>query len=509
MEKKDFLDQFTDDTRTRRSKPSSFKEEEMTRVVKDKKVINPKWIIIPIIGVILLGIAVYFLFLRPNIIMGNFVGLTKTDVSDFVRQEGINADKVVFKEEYSVQFDQDQIISQNVEPGKKISTNEKLTFVVSKGADPDELVSFPTNLSEMTKEQIEEWINTNKLSKTRITTVYDPLIPEGKVISYDLKNTDPKDFKRGSILQIKVSKGPQPPGQVTVEDFKGKDYGTAETWAKTKKINIKKVEEFSDTLAAGLIISQSSPSGSTIQEESDFTVVVSKGKGVIIPDFSTMTRDQVDKWLTENAAVCIVKEKYSSKDGYIVEQSVKSGTKIGADEKVELVKTLGKWYLYSTEFGESPIGQTVEHMADICNNLRSKGIDAYFGEWGSTGERQWSDTYKAGQIVKVSVANSSGTKTYSLEEHLPLDTRFTVTTSRGLRIVVSDTDLGGKDSKGNYTTSTALDYLISKGIPYTLDSSFESGSEKCTLDGWTVEDGKNVWYEGETGSIKVKAAIPE
>jgi len=498
MDKKDFLDQFTDDSKAKGSKPSSFKEEEMTKVVKEKKVIDPKWFIIPLAAIVVIGIAVYFIFLKPSITMQNFVGYTTTDVTDFVRQQGIDANGVVFKEEYSLEFDQDQIISQDVPEGTKIGKNAKLTFIVSKGADPEELVDFPTNLKDMTKDQIEEWISINKLSKTRITTVYDPVIEEGKVISYDLKNTDPKEFKRGSILQIKVSKGPQPPTQVSVEDFKGKDYGTAETWAKSKKLNIVKVEDFSDTLAAGLIISQSAAVGSTLAEGATFTVTVSKGKGVVVPDFSTMTRDQVDKWLTDNAAIVTVKEKYSNSDNYIVEQSVESGKRISVDDKFEVTKTLGKWYKFSVEFGvATPIGSTLENMADKANTLRSKGIDSFFGEWGTEGKGYYSDKYSKNEIIAVSCADSKGNRA-DCDGHLPLDTRFTVTLSKGLRKQFTDAELG-YDSN-TYDTRKCISAFEDAGIPFSINTA----DERCKISGFQTaptETAKHVWYEGTSLSI--------
>jgi len=499
MEKKDFLDQFTDDSKASGAKPSSFKEEEMTKVVKDKKPLDPKWIIIPLAAIIVIGIAVYFIFLKPSIIMQNFVGLTKTDVANFVKQQGINADGVVIKEEYSLEFDQDQIISQDVPEGTKIGKDAKLTFVASKGADPEEHIDFPTNLKEMTKDQIEEWISINKLSKTRITTVYDAVIEEGKVISYDLKNTDPKDFKRGSILQIKISKGPQPPAQVTVEDFKGKDFETAQTWAKSKKVNIAKKEEFSDTLALGLIISQSAVAGSTIAEGSTLTVTVSKGKGIVIPDFANMTRAQVDKWLTDNAGIVTVKEKYSSSDKYIVEQSVESGKKISADEKLEVVKSLGKWYLLETEFGSNKIvGRTITDMSDACNNVRNKGIDAYVGEWQTEGVRQWSDTYSKDTIVSAKCADSKG-NVVSCDGHLPLDTRFDVVCSKGLKKSFSDQDLGGKDGDGKYDTQKVIDALAKYSIPFNLTTK----NNKCTITWESTGEvqpasGGFIWFEGIT-----------
>ena len=225
MSDKDFLSQFSGDNK----KPDSFKEEERIPVVKEKKPFKPVYVIAPLaILAIILGVC-YFLFWSPKIVMKNFVGLNKSEISSFVRQQGIDPTGIVFKEEYNFDYDRDIVIYQSIEPDKKIKNNAKIDFTISMGADPDELIRFP-DIMNMTQEELNQWAKENKLQKTKITTSFNETVPAGEVISYDVKS-DESAFTRGTTLNISVSKGPTPAGTVQIQDFVKKQYYEAESWA--------------------------------------------------------------------------------------------------------------------------------------------------------------------------------------------------------------------------------------------------------------------------------------
>ena len=81
----------------------------------------------------------------------------------------------------------------------------------------------------MSQTEIKDWIDTNKLLKTKLTTQFSTTVPSGSVISYDLKNVSESEFTRGSTLNIICSKGAAPAGQVTVENYVGKTYTEFQT----------------------------------------------------------------------------------------------------------------------------------------------------------------------------------------------------------------------------------------------------------------------------------------
>ena len=185
-----------------------------------------------------------------------------------------------------------------------------MTFVISKGADPDELVSLP-DIKNMTKSEIESWISENKLSATKINTTYSDTVAKDEVISVDL-SVDTDKFTRGTSLKINISKGPAPAGTVKVENLKNQTYSYAENWAKSKKITLKKVEAYDDEVMKGYIISQSIAADKEMKEGETLTVTVSLGKGFEVPNFLKMSESDLETWEKANAsdAAKIIKKYY-------------------------------------------------------------------------------------------------------------------------------------------------------------------------------------------------------
>lgn len=459
MSEKDFLSQFSG----KDSKPESFKEEVRVPIKKEKKPIKPLWIIIPVVVLVVLLVIVYFLFFAPKIEMPDFVGQRKEDVAAWVKQQGISSQGIIFKEEYSFDYDDGQIMAQDVAPGKKVKEDVKITFVESIGADPDELIEVP-DLAYMTKEEISEWIEENKLQKTKITTAYHDEVKEGEVISFEFRGVTADEFTRGSTLNIQVSKGMPPVGVVKVEDFKGKDLSYVENWAKSKKVELEVIKSFSDDVLANAVISQSIDANKTLKEKELLTIVVSKGKGILVPNFLSMNHEEVDEWLNEHEGMVKVDHIYSTKEGYVIEQDKQAGTMFGSDEKLNLTLNLGsKFYLKDVGGSVVAVGSLYSEIVDWCNNIRHTGIDAYAGSWSSP-DGVYSYEHSKGKVVSISCSSHSTGEKIPCDEKLPLDVRFDVVVSKGLIYRIEDTSTL-KDGT-SYNTAKVVDALAGIGLPF-------------------------------------------
>ena len=361
---KDFLEQFSNS-----GKPDSFKEEERIPVVKEKKPLNVKLLIILIVILILLGVLGYFLFLAPKIEMPNFVGKTKSDVAAWVKQQGIEPSGIVFEDTYDFDNDEGVILTQSVDPSKKVKENVKINFLISLGADPNERISVP-DLESMTKEEINEWISKNKLQKTKISTSYNDEVEENRVIDYTFTGCEEDSFTRACNLKISVSKGATPAGKVTVDDFGNKLFETAETWAKSKKVNLTKSTAYSDTITEGYIISQSVAAGKTINEGDTLNVVVSLGKAIYMPNMIGWDESQVSAWFAKNPGVSsYTKYAYStSQKGVVVYQSIDAGKLINKDNTLGLAVSLGN------EIDFSPYG-TLESIKNYLEEVNGQNAN--------------------------------------------------------------------------------------------------------------------------------------
>ena len=495
MSEKDFLSQFSSDGK----KPDSFKEEERVKVEKPKKEINPKGIIIAAVIVIAVGVLSYFLFFAPKIEMPDFVGQTKDDVASWVKQQGITTSGIVFKEEYNFDTDANVILDQDVKAGKKVKKDVKITFTISLGADPDEKVTIP-DLKNMTKSEIESWISTNKLTKAKITTSYNDTYDKDAVISYEVKGVDEEDFTRSSTLNISISKGPQPAGTVTVTDFVGKTYEEIETWAKTNKVTLNKVEAYSDKVDSGKIISQSVKANDTMKTTDTLTVTVSKGKGIKVPDLTSMSKEQVEKWADKNNVNLTTDEMYSDSDKAILSSNVSSGQTISTSDEVKITFNLGKYFYAADESLSNIVGMNAFKLEDWCNEKRHKGIDAYCGNW-SESSQVYSDTYEKGKIVSVEISSYSTGETYDINDRLPLDVRFSIVVSKGRYYKMNEIFTTDKTEQ-KATVSDIMDALSSRGITYNLASNVGSGDygKQARIVGKTPNDDL---YDDQTYTIEV------
>ncbi|MBQ9154119.1 MAG: PASTA domain-containing protein, partial [Solobacterium sp.] len=212
-------------------KADSFNEEQFVRYEKPKRTLSKAGIAALAAALALCAFLVWWFFIAAHITMPDFVGKNINDVSSWARQNEISSTAIAQSQpEYSLEYNEGTVIRQSVEPGKKIKKDTPITITVSAGADPDENISFP-DLKSMTLSEVREWISANKLAKTKITTQYSETVPDGEIISYEVRNASESDFTRGTTLNIVASKGKAPAGQITVQDFKNKSYTEVESWA--------------------------------------------------------------------------------------------------------------------------------------------------------------------------------------------------------------------------------------------------------------------------------------
>ncbi|MBQ3295754.1 MAG: PASTA domain-containing protein [Erysipelotrichaceae bacterium] len=414
---KDFLDQFSD-----AGKPASFKEEERVPVKKEKKPLNTKALAIAAGVLLLLAIASYFLFFAPKIEMPNFVGMTKNDVAAWVKQQGVDSTGVLFTEQFDFDTEAGTILSQSVTPGKKVKNDVKVNFALSKGADPDERIIVP-DLYSMEKEDVQTWISDNKLQKTKISTSYNEDVEANGVIDYVFTGCEEDSFTRGCSLKINISKGSAPAGKVTVEDFVKKTFEQAETWAKTKKVNVSKTEQYSDQVDKGLIISQSIVAGRTMNEGDTLNLVVSLGKAVYMPNMIGWNASKVSNWQAENGyAVDSTEKVYSdSEEGEVISQNIQAGKLLGKGEYIKVTVSLGN----VVDFGDHT-GEPYHGGSGSLHEMKDRALEKGAG-FGLAKSFEFSDTIPAGYVIYNDVrVNVGGT--------------LTVIVSRGKNILLENVD---------------------------------------------------------------------
>ncbi|HEU4675423.1 MAG TPA: Stk1 family PASTA domain-containing Ser/Thr kinase [Motilibacteraceae bacterium] len=167
-----------------------------------------------------------------------------------------------------------KVVSTDPDPGSRVRKNGTVTLVLSKGKERYDVPELAGKPLDQAKAAL-----TDLHLTTTVTQAYDEKVPSGTVIRTDPDPGTP--LKRGAPVTLVVSKGRQP---IPVTDWTGKraDQATADLQGKGLKVATR--QDYSETVPAGSVISQS-PTGGTLYRGDTVTLVVSQGPPLVqVPD---------------------------------------------------------------------------------------------------------------------------------------------------------------------------------------------------------------------------------
>jgi serine/threonine-protein kinase len=171
------------------------------------------------------------------------------------------------------------VISTEPGAGERILPGDTVEAIVSQGKERYQV----PDLKEKTEDEAQTALTSAHLSFGRSVPKYNDKIPAGQVITSTPAAGE--WLKRDTAVDLVVSRGPRP---ITVVDWTGKPTADAEKWVADSKLVLAKTEEFSDTVAAGTVISQTPATGEVFKGNT-ITLVVSKGPElVVIPRLRAM-----------------------------------------------------------------------------------------------------------------------------------------------------------------------------------------------------------------------------
>ena len=151
------------------------------------------------------------------------------------------------------------------------------------------------NVEGLTQDAATTAITAAKLKVGTNTQQTSKTVAAGKVISQDPASGS--SLAEGSAVNLVISSGPQ---MVTVPNVEGltQDAATAALTGAKLKVGTN-IQQTSNTVAAGKVISQDAASGSSLAEGSPVNLVISSGKMVIVPNVEGLTQDAATAALTE------------------------------------------------------------------------------------------------------------------------------------------------------------------------------------------------------------------
>jgi beta-lactam-binding protein with PASTA domain len=190
-------------------------------------------------------------------------------------------------------------------------------------------------------------------------------------------------------------------------------------WGENNEVKFTFKYYFSDSIAKDTAIRQSISSGTRVEKGSSVTIDISIGPSVLIPDFSTMDKDEVSKWATDNSFDVVIKEiylAYYSKGDYI-SQSIAKGKTVSVSSMIEVKFALGNPYI------NSYVGSSKYDFNDFVVSLNKKGT---------------SITVKTKHEYSSSIAKHSLIYQSKENEKVELNEEITIIVSKGERYIVEN-----------------------------------------------------------------------
>jgi serine/threonine-protein kinase len=174
---------------------------------------------------------------------------------------------VVAREAFSSDVPAGRVISQSLEAGSEAEEGERLTVVLSRGP---ELVPVPS-VEGLSLDEARRRIREARF-EVAVRRQYHDTIPEGRVVSQSPGVGTPLEV--GEPVEVVVSQGKEP---VEVPRVTGLSEDNAASTLRGAGLAVRPTEEFSATVPAGNVISQSPQPFTTVDADSVVTIVVSKG----------------------------------------------------------------------------------------------------------------------------------------------------------------------------------------------------------------------------------------
>ena len=242
--------------------------------------------------------------------------------------------KPVKELEYSESVEIGYVISQSPAGSSLGNEGDLVTIVVSQGP---KLVKVP-NVVNMTQENATSTLTEAGLKIGEVTTDYSDKVEKGNVISQSVSADT--QVAKGSTVNLVVSLGKK---QVEVTNVVGQTKDNAVKALKDIGLNATIKEAYSDTVAAGTVISQSVSSGSKVEIGSSVEIVVSLGKEqVTVPNVVSYDKDRAKQELEAIGLTVSFREINDDQAvGKVIDQSVIGGTRVDKGTTIELTVSLG------------------------------------------------------------------------------------------------------------------------------------------------------------------------
>ena len=376
------------------------------------------------------------------------------EAAKLLEEVGFVASKI---ETYSSAIEKGYVISQDVEADMDMPLGSVITLTVSKGVDPDEQIEIKEitlpDFTGKTYDEVLAFAESNSIKVTVSDRRYSDQFAANTIMQHS--PAAGKTIVTGETLSVVVSQGKQ---TIKVPDVQYKNKAEAKEILEALGLKVVINEVESETVAAGLVISQSIQANANVDPGETITLTVSKGAASFaMPNVVGMTEANAKNTLTGKGISVSVTYQYSNKTaGTVLQQSISANTQVTRGTAVTLTVSSGE----ETVTVPNVVGQTA---ADAQSTLKSKGFAVSVNQ-------VYSDTVAEGKVISQNPnGGSSQTK----------GSTIVITVSLG-KDTAKSIAVAAKPTKPSYFVGETLN---SAGL--TLTVTYKSGSTQTVSGGYT------------------------
>jgi serine/threonine-protein kinase len=319
------------------SKPVNRKdtvEEEVTRQIskplKREKVKKPKrkFRRVALVLAIAVGFGGWWSLIGPGarVTVPSLVGGTMVDADNLLKPIGLTSE--ISKREFSEELQKGIIISTTPAGGDKVAEGTLISITLSKGP---ERYAIPM-VAKLTVEAAIKVLTSIPIANPVVQQVFSEKIPKGYVISSE-PITGTK-VKRGAGIKLVVSKGIE---QISLIDFVNKSGEEALNTLTTTGFKVTPKYEFSETVPAGAVISQTPSEIKSYPKGAALSLIISKGSAfVYIPNVYSLSETKAKSVLTALELQVTIKRMGNKDVKQVTAISPKVGSKVLRGSKVTI-----------------------------------------------------------------------------------------------------------------------------------------------------------------------------
>ena len=267
-----------------------------------------------------LGFGSWYALIGPGsrIVVPSVVGASIEEANAALAPLGLTSE--VIERRFDEDIASGKILESDPSGGDKVDAGGRVNLVVSKG---QERYVIPV-LTGLTPSAALKVLTSQPLKSAGISEEFNTTIPKGLVISSNPPNG--QKVKRDTPVSILVSKGIE---EIALTTYVGQSADQAQNELTEAGFNVESSFAYSETVAAGAVVSQtpagvvSAPKGSTI------TLVISKGsKFVFIPNVYSIETNKAMATLKDLGLKVKVRSIGKKTVKYVTNVSPKIGTKV-------------------------------------------------------------------------------------------------------------------------------------------------------------------------------------